>query len=623
MKASTTKRGRRARRCVVGSVGLVFVALAGACGEGGTSGDAAGAGAPQKPGFVERAAECGVTFKMSFLPGEQGDPFKINLYDHGAGVVVTDYDQDGDDDVFFLNQLGPNALFRNDGVPPGSPAGLPKFTDVTGRSAIGLSDRICVAACFADVDADGDEDVYVTSTRGGNVMFRNDGGDSFTDVTAEAGLTLVGHTQQPCFFDADGDGDLDLFVTATAHWTTDVRNASGRYFEGYADLASLSSSPPEKCRLWRNDGDWRFTDVTDESGVGGNGWFADVSLLDYDTDGDLDLVLANMFGGSGILRNDGGRFTDVTRAVFGNTSYGSVGTRVFDYDGDGRLDVLFLDMHSDMWVGPEIKAAEIEPSVRYEGPEGPTVARGTMTPTERDIVRSLLKVPVGQTVFGSTLFRARGDGTFEETGLRAKVETWWPWGAATADFDLDGDEDIYIPAGMGYPFLHWPSSYLVNDGRGVFADGARDAGLEPLPGGDIHPVKIAKKPAAKSVRSAAVGDFDGDGRPDLVANHFNDRAHLWMNRFAPRNWIGLRLRGAKASRSAIGAVATIRSGGRTLVRDVQSVGGYLAQSSRTLRFGLADDGAPLTVEIRWPGGATETIRDLAPGRVHDIVQTSK
>src|SRR5262245_18562818 len=163
--------------------------------------------------FRECAAEVGLTWRMRFVPNEQGETFKINLYDHGCGVAVGDFDGDGFDDIYFCNQLGPNALYRNKG--DGT------FEDVTAKAGVALGDRICVAATWVDYDNDGHLDLFVTSTRGGNVLFRNRGDGTFENVTEKAGLNHYGHSQTAVFFDFDNDGLLDLFLTNTAAWTTD------------------------------------------------------------------------------------------------------------------------------------------------------------------------------------------------------------------------------------------------------------------------------------------------------------------------------------------------------------------------------------------------------------------
>src|SRR5213593_2400324 len=142
----------------------------------GRSAQAPGANAP--PVFQECARDVGIKFRMQFLPSEQGEKFKFNLYDHGCGVAVGDFDGDGHDDIFFCNQLGKCALYKNKG--DGT------FEDVTEQAGVGLGDRICVAATWADYDNDGRQDLFVTSTRGGNVLFKNLGNGKFKDVTKEA-----------------------------------------------------------------------------------------------------------------------------------------------------------------------------------------------------------------------------------------------------------------------------------------------------------------------------------------------------------------------------------------------------------------------------------------------------
>ena len=179
--------------------------------------------APEGAMFVESANAVGITFRMNFLPNEQGEKFKINLYDHGCGLAVGDFDGDGHEDIYFLNQLGKNALYRNKG--DGT------FEDVTERAGVGLGDRICVGATFIDFDNDGKLDLFVTSTRGGNVLFRNMGDGTFKDVTEHAGLTKIAHSQTAVFFDYDNDGYLDLFLTNTAEWTSNSFDESAKYLD--------------------------------------------------------------------------------------------------------------------------------------------------------------------------------------------------------------------------------------------------------------------------------------------------------------------------------------------------------------------------------------------------------
>jgi hypothetical protein len=545
---------------------------------------------------------------MHFLPGEQGSPFKFNLYDHGSGVAVADWDGDGDDDVYLLDQLGPNRLFRNDGG---------KFTDVTEATGTGLDDRVSVGAAFADFDLDGDLDLFVTTTRSGNVLLRNDG-DRFTDVSRGSGTDEVAHPQSPIVFDFDGDGDPDIFVAHTARWTLDTYREAGSYFEGPEQLPELLRAEPERNRLYRNDGGMRFTDVAETAGVAGPGWTSDAAVFDYDDDGDPDFYVGNMFGGSALYRNDGGRFTDVTATALGRTPWGAIGTKAFDADVDGRLDLLVTDMHSDMWPSLKMTSTRVDERRRYDGPDGPLVEWGAMTAEQRDRTYTGLLERRPDSVYGNALFRSLGDGKFADVSDRAGVETFWPWGIAVADFDVDGDEDVFVASGMGWPWFHWRTPFLRNRGDGTFEECAKEVGLDPLPGGTYRSLPFGQ--AARSSRAAAVGDFDADGRPDLVVNSFNDRAFLWMSRFPQKRWIAFRLDASHGAREAYGARVTIRAGGRTQVRQVQPNGGYLSQSTRTLHFGLGDAPAVDSVEIRWPGGRRQTIDHPALDRVHVVAE---
>jgi len=579
-----------------------------------------GAGA----GFRESAAEAGITFRMAFLTGEQGEKFKINLYDHGCGVAIADIDGDGHDDVYLLNQLGKNALYRNKG--DGT------FEDVTEKAGVGLGDRVCVAATFADTRNNGKPDLYVTSTRGGNVFFRNRGDGTFEDATEKAGLTLIAHSQTAVFFDYDNDGYLDLFVTNTAKWTLNDKEAKAHYFPGPADFWDMAESPIEHNVLYHNNGDGTFTDVTEKSGLKGAGWSGDVAVFDYDEDGRLDLLVTNMFGASQLYHNDGnGTFTNVTQKVLGRTSFGAIGCKAFDFNNDGKLDLFITDMHSDMWLPATIDPRTTHDNLKKKYPHvmGPFFLREPKAAEGEARFVDAFKIKKDEVLFGNTLFKKLPSGQFEEVSDAAGMETWWPWGIATGDFDNDGYEDVFLPSGMGHPYYYWPNALMMNNGNETFTDRAAELGIEPPPGGQFLDTRIGRDPAPRSSRCAAVGDFTGDGRLDLVVNNFNDRAFYFRNNFPRRNYVAFRLTGGmtdgdppgtkKSNRDAIGALVRLHVGNEVMVRQVHCAGGYLSQSSLAVHFGLGSRTGIDYAEILWPGRkAPQRIDHPAINTLHPV-----
>jgi enediyne biosynthesis protein E4 len=277
-----------------------------------------------------------------------------------------------------------------------------------------------------------------------------------------------------------------------------------------------------------------------------------------------------------------------------------------------------------MWMGLDTRHTSLEQATqmqnrRFLSPNGPTANEDVadFIPNQRQTFATEGE-NYDELLFGNALYRNLGHGKFAETAIAAGLETFWPWGIATGDYDNDGNEDVFITAGMGYPFYYWPNSLMMNNGNGTFRDRASVLGIEPPTGGIYQEKNIGRLPAARSTRSAAVADFDGDGRLDIVTNNFNDRPYFFANRFPRRNYVEFRLTGTTSNRDAIGAVIRLWAGSKVMIRQVSPAGGYLSQSSRTVHFGLGDMNKVDRIEIRWPRGIVQTLNNPGINVLHQI-----
>src|SRR5262249_22029081 len=155
-----------------------------------------------------------------------------------------------------------------------------------------------------------------------------------------------------------------------------------------------------------------------------------------------------------------------------------------------------------------------------------------------------------------------------EVSDRSGMETFWPWGIATGDFNNDGHEDVFLPSGMGYPFWYWPNYLMMNNGNGTFSNKAEATGIEPPVRGINLEEKVGKRLAPRSSRCAATADFDGTGRLDIVTNNFNDSPYLFKNNFPKKNYVAFRLKGTRCNRDAIGAMVKLYAGADVMARQV-------------------------------------------------------
>jgi enediyne biosynthesis protein E4 len=553
--------------------------------------------------FTDRVAESGITFTHRIV-GDAGKSYKAVHYDHGNGLAVADVDGDGRLDVYFVNQVGGNQLWRN--------LGGGRFENITAAAGVAVADKVSVSASFADIDNDGDADLYVTTVRGGNRLFENDGRGRFTDISSASGLAYVGHSSAAVFFDYDRDGRLDLFLVNVGRYTTNRTAGDGyKYYVGIdkAFEGHLKPALSEPSILYRNAGGRRFVDVSKRLGLHDLSWSGDASAVDVNDDGWLDLYVLNMQGDDQYYENAGGKsFVKKSRQVFPRTSWGAMGIKVFDFNNDGLLDIFVTDMHSDMsdMVGPEREK------------------------TKSTMLWPASVVGSGKTsTWGNSFFLKEGPGKFREVSDTIGAENYCPWGPSVGDLNADGYDDAFIASGMNYPYRYMINSVKLNDRGRKFADAEFLLGIEPRQGGLTTPWfeldasgKDKNHPdadgatgrvavwAARGSRAAAIFDLDGDGDLDIVTNEFNAAPMVLVSNLSERarvRYIEVKLTGTTSNRDGLGAVVKVTAGGSTYTKVFDGSSGYLSHSVYPLYFGLGASDTVERIQVTWPSGKEQVI----------------
>ncbi len=528
--------------------------------------------------FEESAENLGVSF--THHTGHDGERFLMPESVAG-GVALLDFDGDGWLDVYLVQSAGPvageesegNRLYRN--------RGDGTFEDVTAASRAGHR-GYGMGASTGDFDGDGDVDLYVTNV-GPNVLLRNEGNGTFTDVTVEAGVGDPGFGAGSAFFDFDGDGDLDLFVVSYIHWSEEeeivCENRRGE--PDYCD--PLRYEAPAADRLYRNQGDGTFVDVSQQAGfhaapANGLGILVD----DFDGDGRSDLFVTNDRNPNQLwIQQDSGRFED-RAAMFGCA-----------IDSTGRVK-----------AGMGVSSADLD----NDGDE------------------EILVVNFG--VESDSLFRNDGTHCTDITMLAKLHElsrTRTRFGVGFADFDNDGRLDLYEAAGrvVRFPMALPGNLRLPQYGDDPYAEpNVLVRGVSDPEGGlffePVEPRGGTAESLAATSRAAAFGDLDNDGGMDLVVVNRDAPVHLLRNVVADRGgWILFQV-SERSGGTALGARLRLRLGERTLTRVVRTSYSYLAASDPRVHLGIGDASEVEAVTVTWIDGSSEAFGDFAAGQIVEL-----
>ena len=582
--------------------------------------------------FTDRLPESGITFRHQPVPDSTKN-FTPNHYDHGNGIPVADVDGDGVLDIYFINQVGSNELWR--GLGDGT------FEDITAQAGVALADVISVTASFADVDNDGDPDLFTTSVLGGNHLFLNDGSGSFTDATEESGLTYSGHSSSGTFFDYDNDGLLDLFLANVGVYTTgrvmpapiDSHDPSldddmtYTYVEGRGDAFAAHVDPlnSEPSILYHNLGEGRFEDVSQATGLVETGWNGDANPIDVNNDGWLDLYVTDMQGDDDYWENIGGqRFEKKPDGPFPVTPWGAMGIQVLDWNNDGLQDIFVTDMHSDMVEDLTVADEKLKARALYP--------------------RAILQTD-RESIFGNGLFEQQVDGSFNEISDDVNAENFWPWGLSTGDLNADGYEDAFIASSMNYFFRYGVNSVLLNEGGSTWRDAEFVVGAEPRRDGvyydrwytlDCDGVNadhidcinygpgLITRWHPLGTRSSVIVDIDYDGDLDIVTGEYASVPQVLINDLNERRtpaFITVDLVGSASNRDGLGATVVVETGNMRLTKVHDGKSGYTTQSSIPLYFGLGDAESVDAVRVTWPSGAEQVVDGpIASGERLEIIE---
>ncbi|MEE8348979.1 MAG: CRTAC1 family protein [Acidobacteriota bacterium] len=518
--------------------------------------------------FIDVSHQAGI----DWIHENGATPEKYLIETMGGGAAFADYDGDGWLDIYLVDSgdhrystshiPARSALYRSNRNGT--------FTEVTDKAGVGGT-GYGMGIAVGDFDNDGWPDFYVTRF-GANTLYRNLGNGTFEDVTPQAGVSVDAWSTSAAFFDLDNDGDLDLFVCVYMDWDYDKEMYCGQPRDGYRSYCHPLRYSPIANVLFQNNGDGSFTDISRQAGVDAPGKALGVVTGDINHDGLADIYVANDTMPNFLFKNNGdgtfkeiGMTAGVALGIYGKAESG-MGVDLGDYNGDGHGDLIVTNIDQEM----------------------------------------------------NNLFSNQGDDWFIDLTLNAglgQVATFFSgFGVRFLDYDNDGDLDLVVLNGhvvdnidlYRYGVLYAePPLLLENTGEGRFSDAGKEAG------------PIWKKPMVG--RALAAGDYDNDGDSDLLFVNNGQPAVLLKNEGGNASpWVGLQLVGTKSNRDAVGAVVTMTTDRRKLLRERSGGTSYLAAQDPRIIFGLAEGEKIVSMEVRWPGGGLQQVEPLELGRYHTL-----
>ncbi|MEE9361556.1 MAG: VCBS repeat-containing protein [Cellulophaga sp.] len=560
-------------------------------------------------------------FENNVVQTKENNHMINSAFISGGGVAVGDINGDGLEDVFFTGNQVQDRLFLN--------IGNLKFEDISDKAGIGTDNKWSSGVTFVDIDNDGDQDIYVCrfvyleNEESANQLYINNGDLTFTEKAVSFGLADKGFSIQATFFDFDKDGLIDIYVVNQPPSIPGIGDKLN-----YKQFSDIKFSD----RLYKNMGDGKFVDNTEAANIRNFGFGLSATTGDFNNDGWQDIYVTNDFDVADhmYINQRDGTFKDEIHTSVKHISNFSMGSDIADYDNDGNLDVMVVDMMAENHKRIKTNMGSMAPEKFWE-----TVAKGGHH----------------QYMF-NTLQRNNGNGTFSELGqLGGVTSTDWSWAPLFADFDNDGNKDLFITNGVKsnnrhsdlteqynkkidsikliaqrngtnpnsminvMDFVHLaPTDKLANyiyknNGDLTFTNKGKDWGM------DIPTLS----------NGAAYADFDNDGDLDLVVNNIDDNAMLYKNNTREKglgNYLRFNINKSK-DESIYGTKITLFQNGKLWqVNHLTNSRGYMSKSEDIIHFGIGNNNSIEKVIIQWNDGTQTVLNDLSINQVHQIYKAN-